>query len=268
MFQDAGLQPLCENPLVVTRDLAERTKDCRLERGSTIIMYYSPEDLAAEHAVLSETPGGAVMPNVEEEVGKLGSEGFEDEPRVERKSRQLKHKEPEQEQLQEEVVEEVEAPAPVTAPPTKATHSVVGVAAPEVDVKKIVDESAGATPYTVMLALIAVVGGGAGWKFYQNFAKQKHEQAMKALEVEQSRVDKQQSDHQACSAKSAALAAQVESLSAKLTQLESKVTTIPDASPDLGFSKKDFDKLSKRMKDVEKKLQPAKQTTTNGSAGE
>lgn len=209
------------------------------------------------------------MPNVEEEeVGKLGPEGTEDEPRAERKSRQPKYREPEPEQLQDEVVEEVEAPAPVTAPPTKATHSVVGVAAPEVDVKKLVEDSAGATPYTVMLALIAVVGGGAGWKFYQNYAKQKHEQAMKALEIEQSKADRQQNDHQACASKSAALMAQVEALSSKLSQLESKVVTMPETAPDLGFSKKDFDKLSKRMKDVEKKLQPAKQTNTNGSTGE
>lgn len=228
-------------------------------------MYYSPEDLAAEHTLLAESQGDSEMPSPEEEeVGKLGQELAEDEPRPERKLRQ-KHREPDPEVAPDEVVEEVEVPAPVTAPPTKPVHAAVGVSAPEVDVKKIVEDSAGASGYTVMLALIAVVGGGAGWKFYQNYAKQKHEQAMKALEIEQARVDKQQNDHQACSAKNAALAAQLEGVNAKVSALESKasaletkVSSIPEGPPDLGFSPKDFEKLDKRMKAVEKKLQAPK----------
>lgn len=177
----------------------------------------------------------------------------------------------------EVVAVEEEADAPATAAPrpkVAAQHATVGVAAPEVDVKKLVEDSAGASGYTVMLALIAVVGGGAGWKFYQNYAKQKHDQAMKALEIEQARVDKQQNDHQACAAKNAALVTQIESadskintqaaqigdLHAKLSALESKVTAIPDSQPDLGFTAKDFEKVDKRLKLVEKKLQPPKPT--------
>ena len=99
-------------------------------------------------------------------------------------------------------------------------------------------------------------------------------QAMKALEIEQARVDKQQNDHQACAAKNAALVTQIESadskintqaaqigdLHAKLSALESKVTAIPDSQPDLGFTAKDFEKVDKRLKLVEKKLQPPKPT--------
>ena len=108
------------------------------------------------------------MPNPQEEHIESDPALIEDAPRVERKARAQKVREPEPEALAEEPVDEVEAPAPAT----RTVHAAVGVAAPEVDVKKIVEESAGATPYTVMLALIAVVGGGAGWKFYQNYAKQ------------------------------------------------------------------------------------------------
>lgn len=166
-----------------------------------------------------------------------------------------KHRDPEPSQY--EYVDEVEAPVPAT----KSLQSTVGVAVPEVDVKKIVDDSAGATPYTVMLAIVAVVGGGAGWKFYQNYAKQKHEQAMKALEIEQSKADRQQSDHQACSTRSAALSAQVESLSSnlgsvasKVSQIESKLTSMPDSPPDIGISADDVGKIDKRVKILEKKL--------------
>ena len=197
---------------------------------------------------------GAVMPNPQEEHIESDPALIEDAPRVERKARAQKVREPEPEALAEEPVDEVEAPAPAT----RTVHAAVGVAAPEVDVKKIVEESAGATPYTVMLALIAVVGGGAGWKFYQNYAKQKHEQAMKALEIEQSKAERQQNDHQACATRSAALTTQVETLSSKVSQVESRVSSIPDAAPDLGFSPKDFEKLDKRVKAVEKKIQTAK----------
>lgn len=259
---DTDLAPICESPIIATRDLSERIRGCRLVPGSTIVMYYSPEDLEAEYALLStENNEGAAMPSPQEEPVQNDPALNEDTPRIERKVRAHKTREPEAETLAEEPpaeAEEVEEPALVAAPATKAVHATVGVAAPEVDVKKIVDESAGATPYTVMLALIAVVGGGAGWKFYQNYAKQKHEQAMKALEIEQSKAERQQNDHQACASRSATLTAQVEALSSKVSQVESRVSSIPEAAPDLGFSAKDFEKLDKRVKAVEKKIQAAK----------
>ena len=252
--------PMCsaDEPIVVTLDLADRLRDCRLEPGMRLVAYYNPTDLEAEHAILSRE-AGETMPKqpVEEEVVVID----EDAPDVARKPRAHKRAEPEP-QAEAEVVDDpsadVEEPALAVAPQPKPTHASVGVAAPEVDVKKIVDGSAGATPYSVMLAIIAVVGGGAGWKFYQNYAKQKHDQAMKALEIEQAKAERQQNDHQACATKSAALTAQVEALSSKLSQVESRVSTIPDAPPDLGFSTKDFEKMDKRIKAVEKKLQPPK----------
>lgn len=202
------------------------------------------------------------MPSQAQEEQVEGDVVYEEEvPDVGRKARVQKRAEPVADD--EVVVADDEVGAPATAPPkhkVTAQHATVGVAAPEVDVKKLVDDSAGATPYTVMLALVAVVGGGAGWKFYQSYAKQKHEQAMKALEIEQARVDKQQNDHQACAAKNAALVAQINELNGKISALESKVTAIPEGPPDLGFTAKDFEKVDKRLKLVEKKLQPPKPT--------
>ena len=326
---DSGASTPCQSPIIATLDLAERLKDCRLEPGDKIVAYYSPANLAAEHAILSapdldacveQQPivtltqtaermlygrwdelsprktqsceraadrvaylvdggftddAGVVMPSQaqEEQVEDVVYE--EELPDVGRKARVQKRVEAVADD--EVVAVEEEADAPATAAPrpkVAAQHATVGVAAPEVDVKKLVEDSAGASGYTVMLALIAVVGGGAGWKFYQNYAKQKHDQAMKALEIEQARVDKQQNDHQACAAKNAALVTQIESadskintqaaqigdLHAKLSALESKVTAIPDSQPDLGFTAKDFEKVDKRLKLVEKKLQPPKPT--------
>ena len=46
------------------------------------------------------------------------------------------------------------------------------------------DIAGGNSSLTVVLALIAVLGGGAGWKFWTARSKQKHEEAMKKLEIE------------------------------------------------------------------------------------
>jgi len=257
---DAGL---CsgDGPIAVTLDLADRLKDCRLVPGTRLVANYNPTDLEAEYAILGQETGG-VMPAQPEEAEQTDVVYDEEAPDVGRKVR-AKHREPAQaveEVVADDAVDDAQDPAvevPLRRAP-KAVHSEVGVAAPEVNVKKLVDESAGATPYTVMLALIAVVGGGAGWKFYQNYAKQKHEQAMKALEIEQSKADRNADAHQACAAKSAARSAQVVSLASKLSQVESRVSAIPESAPDLGFSPKDFEKMDKRIKAVEKKLQAPK----------
>lgn len=147
-------------------------------------------------------------------------------------------------------------PELAVAPPAKVVpqQASLGVPAPDVDVKKLVEDSQGASAYTVLLAVVAVAGGGAAWKFYQNWSKNKHEQAMKALEIEQSKVDKQQNDHQTCAAKNAAVTAQVDSLSAKVAELSGKVAAIPEHQPDLGASEQDVEKLSKRVRTIERKL--------------
>ena len=261
---DAGCPK--QQPVVTLTDMAERMMFGRWdEMPVTTARGCSPDATAVTYTTDGSTTEdtGVSMPNQAPDEQIPDDVVYEDEAvDAARKPRPAKRREPapEDEVVADDPPVDDEIPAVVVpkahkAPP--AQQATVGVAAPEVDVKKLVDDSAGATPYTVMLALIAVVGGGAGWKFYQNYAKQKHEQAMKALEIEQSKADKQQNDHQACAAKNAALVAQIEGLNAKLGALESKVTAIPDAPPDAGFSVKDLDKLSKRVKAVEKKLLPA-----------
>ena len=37
---------------------------------------------------------------------------------------------------------------------------------------------------TLLLAILAVVGGGAAWKFYTQYSEQKHDQKMKQMEID------------------------------------------------------------------------------------
>jgi hypothetical protein len=114
---------------------------------------------------------------------------------------------------QEEAMSE---PAPVVeaAPLTEAPAS----AAAEVQALLPRDGSVG-TGVTVLLTLIAVGGGGAAWKFYTSFAKQKHEQRMKELEIKEKKIELQddKDDHKACEA---ARAADRAALEAKIEALE------------------------------------------------
>jgi hypothetical protein len=123
-------------------------------------------------------------------------------------------------------------------------------------------DAGGAT--SVLLALLAVAGGGAGWKFYQSFAKQKHEQRMKELEIEATRVEKVEAvqaeraddrdDHKACEVARATDRAMLEekiaSLEARLVEAEK-----PKADDiDLPF---DPAELNDRIEQIEKALKKA-----------
>lgn len=120
------------------------------------------------------------------------------------------------------------------------------------DVQKIMEQAGGANGYAVLLSLIAVAGGGAGWKFYQSFAKQRHEQKMKQLEIEQSKAEKQDDSHKQCDAKNAALAVQIDALSSKLTELQEQVSPQQGgAELGVGFSGEDLENLDKRLKALE-----------------
>lgn len=50
------------------------------------------------------------------------------------------------------------------------------------------DIAGGNSVLVVVLALIAVVGGKAGWKFFSDRAKLKHEEEMKKLEIEEKKT--------------------------------------------------------------------------------
>lgn len=42
----------------------------------------------------------------------------------------------------------------------------------------------GSSTVMIVMALLAVVGGKAGWKFWSDWRKQKHEEAMRKMELE------------------------------------------------------------------------------------
>ncbi len=165
-----------------------------------------------------------------------------------------KHKQPEPPVEHEPEPLPVQPAVPtVTMPPIAGvTTATVGV--PEnaiAEVKSLIPAGGDANMVTVALAVVGVAGGGAAWKFYQSHSKNKHEEAMKKLEIEQQRSEKQDDKHQACDAARMALEAKVAALSAQVEKM-----TSTGSSFDLG----DFDpaELEERLKKIEAALKPAK----------
>lgn len=77
--------------------------------------------------------------------------------------------------------EQVEAPQETVAS-VGAPESVAG------ELAALKDLAGGSPVLTVVLALIAVVGGKAGWKFFSDRSKLKHEEEMKKLEIEEKKT--------------------------------------------------------------------------------
>lgn len=165
-----------------------------------------------------------------------------------------KHKQPEVPVKHEPEPLPVQPAVPtVTMPPLPGvTTATVGVPDNAIaEVKSLIPAGGDANMVTVALAVVGVAGGGAAWKFYQSHSKNKHEEAMKKLDIEQQRSEKQDDQHQQCNASRIALEAKVAALEAKIEKMPSS-----GSSFDLG----DFDpeELEERLKKLEAALKPPK----------
>jgi TolA-binding protein len=101
----------------------------------------------------------------------------------------------------------------------------------------------------VAAALIAVAGGGAAFKFYSQWNKNKHEESMERMRLES---EKSESDHAKCGIERATLVAQIEQLNGKIKELEDKNKAL---SLSMG------DDLTERLEKIEKQLSKVKKVT-------
>lgn len=150
-----------------------------------------------------------------------------------------------------------DAPATTAAPATQtAANELAGLVPKD-----------GGSAITVMLALIAVAGGGAGWKFYQSFARQKHEQRMKELEIKEKKIELQddKNEHKACEAARAAdrsaLEQKITALEARLVEAEKPKDTPASASSSASASPVELpfdpEELNDRIEQIERALKKA-----------
>lgn len=173
------------------------------------------------------------------------------------------------EQTAEEAVERIKPlPGPPRAPVAHVSEAPVPATAVSELQALLPKDGSGGSGITVLLALIAVAGGGAGWKFYQSFAKQKHEQRMKELELKEKKIELQaeraddKNDHKACEAARAsdraAWESKVAALEERLAEAEKKASesaaSSPAQAPELDFDPED---LQDRISQIEAALKKA-----------
>lgn len=157
-------------------------------------------------------------------------------------------------------VPEFHAPLLADAVPVQNTVASVGVPTTATDeLSKLIPANGQISGLTVVLAAVAVLGGGAAWKFYSQRSKEKHEEKLREMELQASQP---QTQHPSCKAENEAIQGELKKLheavasmsssvsdaSQRLAKLESKVE-----SPDLPEG---MDYLEDRIKKLERAIKP------------
>jgi len=147
--------------------------------------------------------------------------------------------------------ESVKTPAaPVAQMPVTAT-----VGAPEVpfDPAKFLPAGNQSGSVAVILAVLAVVGGGAGWKFWNKLSQQKHDQRMKELELQADGQRKNEEREQKCEGRHLEATMKLGALEARMARAEEAATKASSSLPALDVDELDekFATLSKRVTKIE-----------------
>lgn len=219
--------------------------DCVIKNKETA--YIKPEGLLL--------PDGRVIPNWSEvcEIQQGANvQIFYVENKKEKKEKQEKKMEPKQEVVEQAAQPVVEAPkavveAPVTAPVAETQATTAEPPAAPFDVNQLTQAAGGGPVAAIVLAGIAVLGGGAAMKFYKQFSEQKHEQAMKKLELEAQSQGLNGAQPPPCAAQNAVVEGRLAAMEAKLASMEKKTSSF-SADFDASDLEERIEKLEKKAK--------------------
>lgn len=204
--------------------------ECRFGSGSTIYEQDLPR-LLSEDCIIE--PGASIVLFYDETVKAedFGSGVIVQPPRKERVMEELEAS------GQPPIVPPAE-PAPA-APLTASTEQ----AAP-IDVTALTQMTGGNGGVAVVLTLIAVLFGAAGWRFWSRISDQHHELKMKQLEMGAGQADKSPSQ---CTAVHAQLEARIAALEGKIVAVQ-EATSGFDVDFDPGDLKKRLTKIERAIK--------------------
>lgn len=120
------------------------------------------------------------------------------------------------------------------------------------DIAAIV-QSTGGGALGIVAALIAVVGGTAGFKLWTKIAEQRHEQRMKQLEIDQANAGLGGAQPPPCQAANQSILSEISSVKSSLSDLQSKMARFEKMSA--GFDPSvDLGDLENRVEFIEKSL--------------
>ena len=152
-------------------------------------------------------------------------------------------------------------PAPVAAAPVAEAPAPALVAHTEVpapaaptasDIGALAQQGGGGVT-GIALALVAVAGGGAAWKFYSQKAEQSHELAKEKLKIESAAQGLNGAQPPPCQAANTAIEQRLTALTARVEAAEAKAAAAEKKSLSLGA---DFDAedVERRIKRVERQI--------------
>jgi hypothetical protein len=156
-----------------------------------------------------------------------------------------------------------EAPAPAPAPDATTEQIEVPAASPSPSELGNLIAASGGGALGLVAALIAVVGGTAGFKLWTKISEQKHEQSMKKLDIEQSNAGLSGAQPPPCQSAHQTLVADIKALQGRATSLEARVEKLEKASA--GFDPSvDVGDLEERVEVLEKSFRKKARATDGG----
>ena len=218
--------------------------DCDVEQGATLrILGEGPEPAKAPSEHEQQEPSPTNPPLVVDPAPPPKAVVVAPRP-----TPKVKIMEPGEVEAVEGAVEAAEAVEEAPAKPAKTKkaapsgfHEEVGTPdAGVADLSQFTALAGDNSGMAVILSLIAVVGGGAAWKFYSQSSSQKHE-------LEMAKLEKGQADHQACEAKRLELASRLDALERKF-------------SGSIDLDAPSTSDLEKKIKNLERRLREVKST--------
>ncbi len=149
---------------------------------------------------------------------------------------------------------DTDTPIPAPAEPKPLIEQ---PAAPAFDPSQLQQLGAENPMLAIALAAVAVLGGGAAWKHWGKMSEQKHEQAMKQLELQASaQANVPTVQPPPCQAADAATQARISALEGRLAKAEQASSSVS-----LGLS----DEMEERIAKLEKAVKAKKAATKTAS---
>lgn len=204
------------------------SENCQIQEGANIQIFLVENSKEQKQEVKQKAKENKVMPEVKDT----------DTPQA-------------APEASETVLNEVSVPEP-----KKEVEAITSVPDAPFDLNQVIQSTGGGAGVAVVLAIVAVAGGGAAWKFYKQFAEQKHEQAMKKLELQAQAQGLNGAQPPPCAAQNAVIEGRLAAMEAKLATVEKK-----SASFSADF---DAEEIEDRVLKLEKKVKTLSAKSTKG----
>ena len=125
---------------------------------------------------------------------------------------------------------------------TVVAHEVQPSAVTPESLTAITQQTGGDTNLSMLLAILAVVGSGAAWKFYTQYSEQKHEQKMKEMELQAKAAGLAGASPPPCQTAQAEMKAEIQALKTKVSGASALLEDV------------DFDLYARKLKKLDKRL--------------